>query len=39
MHKSIPTRNDPWVRWARILLVLVVAAVSLALSANTLKGG
>lgn len=32
MHKPIPTRNDPWVRWARILLVLVVAAVSLALA-------
>lgn len=33
MHKPIPTRNDPWVRWARVLFVLIVAATALALSA------
>lgn len=32
MHKPIPTRNDPWVRWSRILLVLIVAATLAALA-------
>lgn len=32
MQKQIPTRHDPWVHWARLLLALVVSAVLLALS-------
>jgi Family of unknown function (DUF6440) len=32
VRKTIPTRNDPWVWWARYLIVLFVAAVLLALS-------
>ena len=31
MNKPIPTLNDPWVRWARLVGVLFVAAVVLAL--------
>jgi len=31
MNKPIPTLNDPWVRWARLIGALFVAAVVLAL--------
>lgn len=31
MQKPIPTRNDPWVRWARLIGVLFVSATVLAL--------
>jgi len=31
MQKSIPTRNDPWARWARLAGTLFVAASVLAL--------
>jgi len=31
MNKPIPTINDPWVRWARLIGILFVAAVALAL--------
>ena len=31
-RKAIPTRNEPWVWWARYLIVLFVAGVLLALS-------
>lgn len=34
VRKAIPTRNDPWVWWARYLLALFVAAVLLALSSE-----
>ena len=34
MQKSIPTRNDPWARWARFLVVLFVATVLLALMSD-----
>lgn len=37
VRKAIPTRNDPWVWWARYLIVLFVAAVLLALSGCTPK--
>lgn len=37
VRKTIPTRNDPWVWWARYLLALFVAAVLLALSGCTRK--
>lgn len=30
-RKPIPTLNDPWVRWARLIGVLFVAATLLAL--------
>lgn len=33
MHKPIPTRDDPAARWARVLIVLIVSATLLALSA------
>lgn len=31
MKKPIPTLNDPWVRWARLIGVLFVSATVLAL--------
>jgi len=31
MNKPIPTLNDTWVRWARLIGALFVAAVVLAL--------
>lgn len=35
MQKAIPTRNDPWARWARFLVVLFVSAVVLALMSDS----
>lgn len=32
MNKPIPTRSDPWARWAKILLALIVSATLLALA-------
>lgn len=32
MQRQIPTRSDPWVGWARVLLILIVAATVAALS-------
>jgi len=31
MQKPIPTLNDPWVRWARLIGILFVVATVLAL--------
>jgi len=38
MQKPIPTLNDPWVRWARLVGVLFVSATVLALFGSLVTG-